>query len=76
MPKIKTHKATAKRFKVTATGKVVRHHSGKRHILTKKSRSRKRRLRHGVLVDESDQARFQRLLPTHGVKLHPKGAKD
>jgi large subunit ribosomal protein L35 len=76
MPKIKTHKGAAKRFKVTATGKVVRYHSGKRHILTKKSRKRKRRLGASVVADEADQARFQRMLPTSGVKLHPKGAKD
>lgn len=46
--KKKTHRGAAKRFKLTATGKVQRHQSGKRHILTKKSRSRKRRLRREV----------------------------
>lgn len=44
----KTHKGAKKRFKLTATGKVLRHQSGKRHILTKKAQSRKRRLRHEV----------------------------
>ena len=45
MPKQKTHKGAAKRFKVTATGKVVRGHSGHSHILTKKTTKRKRNLR-------------------------------
>lgn len=43
--KKKTHRGAKKRFKLTATGKVLRHQSGKRHILTKKSQTRKRRLR-------------------------------
>lgn len=46
--KKKTHRGAAKRFKLSATGKVQRHQSGKRHILTKKTRSRKRRLRKEV----------------------------
>ena len=46
--KKKTHRGAKKRFKLTATGKVLRHQSGKRHILTKKSQTRKRRLRHEV----------------------------
>jgi large subunit ribosomal protein L35 len=46
--KKKTHRGAAKRFKLSATGKVLRHQSGKRHILTKKTRSRKRRLRKEV----------------------------
>jgi len=46
--KSKTHRGAKKRFKVTGTGKVVRHKSMKRHILTKKTRSRKRRLRREV----------------------------
>ena len=44
MPKLKTHKGAAKRFKKTGTGKIKRHHAFARHILTSKSRSRKRRL--------------------------------
>ncbi len=48
MPKQKTHKGAAKRFKVTGTGKVTRNQSGKRHILTKKAATRKRRSRHDV----------------------------
>jgi large subunit ribosomal protein L35 len=46
--KKKTHRGAAKRFKLTATGKVRRHQTGARHILTKKTRSRKRRLRKEV----------------------------
>ncbi len=46
--KKKTHKGAKKRFKLTATGKVMRNQSGKRHILTKKSQGRKRHLRHEV----------------------------
>ncbi len=45
MPKLKTHKGTKKRVKVTGTGKVMRHHSMTSHILTKKSTKRKRHLR-------------------------------
>lgn len=45
MPKLKTRKAVAKRFKETGTGKIKMMHDGKGHILTKKSRNRKRRLR-------------------------------
>jgi large subunit ribosomal protein L35 len=50
MPKQKTHKGAAKRFKVTATGKVKRGHSMRSHILTKKSTKRKRKLRKSTLV--------------------------
>jgi large subunit ribosomal protein L35 len=46
--KKKTHRGAKKRFKLSATGKVLRHQSGKRHILTKKTRTRKRRLRREV----------------------------
>ena len=50
MPKQKSHKGAAKRFKVTATGKVKRGHSMKSHMLTKKTTKRKRRLRKSTLV--------------------------
>ncbi len=50
MPKQKTHKGAAKRFKVTATGKVLRGHPGHSHILTKKTTKRKRGLRGTSLV--------------------------
>ena len=50
MPKQKSHRGAAKRFKVTASGKVRRHHSMKSHILTKKSTKRKRQLRRSTEV--------------------------
>lgn len=50
MPKQKTHRGAAKRFKVTAGGKVVRRHSMHSHILTKKSAKRKRNLRRSTVV--------------------------
>jgi large subunit ribosomal protein L35 len=63
MPKLKTHKGAAKRFKKTGTGKVVRRHSMARHILTSKSSSRKRRLSQGVVADPADQAVLKRMIP-------------
>lgn len=51
MPKHKTHRGAAKRFKLTAKGKVKRHHSMRSHILTKKSTKRKRGLRKSTLVE-------------------------
>lgn len=50
MPKLKSHRGASKRFKITGTGKVRRGHSGARHILTSKTRSRKRRLRKDTTV--------------------------
>ncbi len=50
MPKMKTHRGAAKRFKVSASGKVLRRHSETSHILTKKSTKRKRNLRKATLV--------------------------
>jgi large subunit ribosomal protein L35 len=63
MPKLKTHKGASKRFKKTGTGKVMRHHAFSRHILTSKARSRKRKLRQGVVADSTDQAKLQRMIP-------------
>ena len=63
MPKLKTKKGVQKRFKLTATGKVKRSQSGKRHILTKKSRKRKRNLAKGALVDKTFQKKIASLLP-------------
>jgi len=63
MPKLKTHKGASKRFKKTGTGKVIRHHSFGRHILTSKPRSRKRRLKQGEVADPADQAKLRRLIP-------------
>ena len=63
MPKLKTHKGASKRFKKTGTGKVKRHHAFARHILTSKSRSRKRKLKAGVMADPTNQPSFLRMLP-------------
>ena len=62
MPKMKTHKGAAKRFKKTGTGKIMRAHSHKRHILTKKASKRKRRLRKQVVVSGSDKSRLDVML--------------
>lgn len=63
MPKLKTHKGAAKRFRLTATGKVKRGHSHARHILTKKSTKRKRHLDIDALVADADQIPTKRMLP-------------
>jgi len=63
VPKIKTHRGAAKRFKRTAKGLFTRHHALARHILTKKTRKRKRNLGKRVVVDASDQRRVRRMLP-------------
>jgi large subunit ribosomal protein L35 len=60
--KLKTNRAAAKRFKVTATGKVKRGQSMKRHILTKKSQGRKRSLRKSVLVSAAETPSVRRML--------------
>ena len=62
MPKQKTNRAAAKRFKVTGTGKVVRYSAGKRHGMIGKRRSRKRQLLGSTVVDGADQARTLRML--------------
>jgi large subunit ribosomal protein L35 len=63
MPKLKTHKGAAKRFRLTATGKIKRGHSHARHILTKKSNKRKRLLDIDALVSPADQKRVEAMLP-------------
>ncbi len=63
MPKMKTHRGAAKRFKVTGTGKVKRAKAFKSHILEKKSAKRKRSLRQPGIVSPSDQKRIARLIP-------------
>ncbi len=62
MPKMKTHRGAAKRFKKTGTGKIVRSRSNKQHILTKKSSKRKRHLRKSALVDGVDEKRLRQML--------------
>jgi large subunit ribosomal protein L35 len=63
MPKIKTKRAAAKRFRATASGKYKRGQSHKRHILTKKSSKRKRQLRGSTLVVPQDHGRVKQMLP-------------
>jgi large subunit ribosomal protein L35 len=63
MPKLKTHRGAAKRFRSTGTGKFKRSKSGKSHILTKKSTKRKRKLDTPTTVSVSDQKRVERMLP-------------
>ena len=62
MPKMKTNRGAAKRFKKTAAGKVKRRKAYKGHILTKKSTSRKRKLRKSALVSPADRKRVGRML--------------
>ncbi len=61
--KRKTHRGAAKRFKVTAGGKILRGHSGKRHLMGTKKPSRMRRLRKMTRVHETDAANIKHLLP-------------
>ncbi|NLM24619.1 MAG: 50S ribosomal protein L35 [Firmicutes bacterium] len=63
MPKMKTHKGAAKRFKVTGKGKFVRNRAYKSHILEKKSAKRKRNLRHSRVVSDQDHKRIKLMLP-------------
>jgi len=60
--KLKSRRAAKKRFKLTASGKVKRGHSMKRHILTKKSTGRKRGLRKSTLVSEAETPSVRRML--------------
>jgi len=62
MPKMKSSRSAAKRFWLTATGKVRRNQAFARHILTKKTRKRKRGLRHTALVSRADSRRIKKLL--------------
>jgi len=63
MPKIKTNKGALKRFKRTATGRLLRNKAFASHILTKKSRKRKRNLRKSTTVDKTNVKQIARLLP-------------
>ena len=63
MPKIKTSRGAAKRFKLTASGKVRRRKANLRHILTTKGRKRKRNLRQPGLVDKTNERAIKRLIP-------------
>ena len=63
MPKLKTHRGAAKRFKKTASGKFLRGSAFKRHILTSKTTKRKRHMRKTVVVSEFDAKKLERMLP-------------
>ncbi len=63
MPKIKTNRAAAKRFKRTGSGKLRRMKAYKSHILTKKTRKRKRNLRQSTLVSKADARRVGMMVP-------------
>ena len=63
MPKIKTSRAAAKRFKMTGTGKLKRMKAYKSHILTKKSQKRKRNLRKATITDATNVKSMKKILP-------------
>jgi len=63
LPKIKTHRGAAKRFKKTATGKVKASHAFHRHLLGGKSPQRKRRLGLAVIVNAADEKKVKKILP-------------
>jgi len=63
MPKIKSKRGAAKRFKMTGNGKIVRNKAYSSHILTKKSTKRKRNLRKSGIVDATNERHVKRMLP-------------
>ena len=63
MPKMKTSRAAAKRFKKTGTGQLKRMKAYKSHILTKKSQKRKRNLRKSIIVDSTNVKNMKNILP-------------
>ena len=63
MPKMKTSRAAAKRFKTTGTGKLVRSKAYKSHILTKKATKRKRNLRKDIVTDATNSKVMKKILP-------------
>jgi large subunit ribosomal protein L35 len=62
MPKMKTKSSAKKRFTITGSGKIKRKHAFKSHILTKKSKKRKRNLTHSTLVDKSNVKQVKQML--------------
>jgi large subunit ribosomal protein L35 len=66
MPKLKTHRGAAKRVKRTGSGKFKRHHAFNSHILTKKSRKRKRKLRSSAIVAPGDAKVLKKMLAAQG----------
>lgn len=63
MPKMKTNRGAAKRFKRTKNGGFKRRNAGARHIMTKKSAKRKRNMRHADMLDKSEHDRVALMLP-------------
>lgn len=63
MPKIRTNRSAHKRFRITGSGKIRRNKAFKSHILTKKSRKRKRNLRQSAMLDDTNRAQTRRLIP-------------
>ena len=63
MPKIRTNRSAHKRFRITGSGKIRRYKAYASHILTKKSRKRKRNLRQGAIMDDADQSQVRKLIP-------------
>lgn len=63
MPKMKSSRGAMKRFKVTASGKVKRSRSGKSHLLSSKSKKRKRRLRQATVVSAKETKTIRKLIP-------------
>ncbi|MBO5088180.1 MAG: 50S ribosomal protein L35 [Lachnospiraceae bacterium] len=63
MPKLKTNRAAAKRFKKTGTGKLKRNKAYKRHILTKKTTKKKRDLRKATMMDKTNEKVMKKILP-------------
>ena len=69
MPKLKTHKGAAKRFKKTGTGKVKRNKAFLRHILTSKAKKRKKQLGTATLVSDADEAKVKQNDPVLGFRF-------
>ena len=63
MPKMKTNRGAAKRFKTTGSGKIVRRKANANHILTKKSTKRKRNLRKSIVLDAANLKHIAKLIP-------------
>ncbi len=63
MPKLKTHRGAAKRFKITGTGKIKRSKAFKSHLLTGKSSKRTKQLRKAALINKANSVNIKRLLP-------------
>lgn len=63
MPKMKTHSASAKRFRVTGSGLIMKNKAGRRHILEKKTPKRKRNMRKADVMHDTNQKNVRQLIP-------------